>query len=463
MTRWMGGRTARQIAAIVVIAMLAAHAVTAVIWSAFDMRPGPPPDYLAPASRIGLVLWLLRTLPAEDDAAILAAASRGAVTVRQGDGEPPVLGSGEDHELLGWRQAIEAELGPDARGWTVGRAARPDGTPGDLTLGVRRGDGWLLFDVAPKTGRREKALHWISPSGLAWFIASPLLIGVVSLWATRRVVSPLTRLAAATAGLGDLKEPTPVPEEGAVEVRQVAHAFNTVTGRLRRFVVERTRMLAAVSHDLRTPLTRMRLRAETVEDEETRTKMLTDIRTMESMITATLAFIREESAQEPVERVDMAVLVQTVCDDFADAGADVRYEGPLHCAASCRPQAMQRALNNLIDNAVKLDAGVTARLEAAADGFVVTIDDDGPGIPDDQKQAVFRPFFSGEARRDESNGNVGLGLSIVRAIVLSHDGRIELSDREPSGLSVRVSIPWKQRKSEATTESAAASRAGVGR
>jgi signal transduction histidine kinase len=177
--------------------------------------------------------------------------------------------------------------------------------------------------------------------------------------------------------------------------------------------------------------------------------MLTDIRTMESMITATLAFIREEGAREPIERVDMAVLLQTVCDDFADAGADVRYEGPLHCAALCRPQALQRALNNLIDNAVKFEASVTARLEAAAEGFIVTIDDDGPGIAQDQKEAVFKPFFRGEAQRDDPHPNMGLGLWIVRAIVQSHDGRIELSDRVPNGLSVRVSIPWRQQKSGA--------------
>jgi signal transduction histidine kinase len=346
--------------------------------------------------------------------------------------------------VTGWRQAIEAELGPGLQGWTAGRENRPDRQPGNLAFVVRRDDSWLLFDVVPKTGRREKALHWVSPSGLAWFIASPLLIGVVSLWATRRVVSPLVRLAEATDGLSNLKEPTPVPEEGALEVRQVAHAFNAVTGRLRRFVIERTRMLAAVSHDLRTPLTRMRLRAETVEDEEIRTKMLTDIRTMESMITATLAFIREESAQEPVGRVDVAVLMQTVCDDFADAGAQVRYDGPLHCAASCRPQALQRALNNLIDNALKVDASATTRLSAAPQGFVVTIDDDGPGIPENKKEAVFKPFFTGDPQRDDPSGNMGLGLAIVRAIVLSHNGQIELSDREPHGLSVRLLIPWQQ-------------------
>jgi signal transduction histidine kinase len=450
--RLLGGGTTRQIASIVIVAILAAHAMTGAIWLSVDTRPGPPPEFLASALRIGLVLRLLQALPAEQDAAILAASSGAGFSVRAGAGSPPVLGSAGGHEVAGLRNAVEAALGPGVPLRAVGRQTRADRQPGNLAVLVGRGDSgdhWLQFDLDPSPGRPPKQHFWFSPGLVAWLIGSPLLLGVVSLWATRRVVSPLIRLAAATEGLGDLKDPIPVAEEGALEVRQVAHAFNAVTGRLRRFVVDRTRMLAAVSHDLRTPLTRMRLRAETVEDEETRTKMLTDIRTMESMITATLAFIREESAREAMERVDMAVLLQTVCDDFADAGAEVHYEGPLHCAASCRPQALQRALINLIDNAVKRDAGVTVSLEQEPDGFVVTIEDDGPGIPEEQKEDVFKPFFSGDSQDDDPSGSMGLGLSIVRAIVQSHNGQIELSDRAPHGLSVRLWIPWRQSETPA--------------
>jgi len=442
--RLLAGGTTRQIAAIVITAILAAHAMTgAILWSV-DTRPGPPPEFRETASRIGLVLRLLQALPAEDQATILAASSGGGFSVHEGGGDPPVLDGAGGPGPGALQQAIEQSLGPGIE-LRFGRVPRPDRQAGDLAVLVPRDGGrWLLFAIDPGAGRPPRELHWFSPGLVAWLIASPLLIGFVSLWATRSVVSPLVRLANATEGLSDLKDPSPVTEEGAAEVRQVARAFNAVTGRLRRFVVDRTRMLAAVSHDLRTPLTRLRLRAETVEDEETRTKMLSDIRTMESMITATLAFIREESGREAMERVDMAVLVQTVCDDFADAGAEVRYEGPLHCAALCRPQALQRALINLIDNAVKLDAAVTASLEQERDGFVVTIDDDGPGIPNERKGDVFKPFVSGDPRRNQPNAGTGLGLSIVQAIVQSHNGRIELADRLPHGLSVRLWIPWRQ-------------------
>jgi signal transduction histidine kinase len=163
---------------------------------------------------------------------------------------------------------------------------------------------------------------------------------------------------------------------------------------------------------------------------------------MEAMITATLAFIREEAAQESIERVDMAVLLQTICDDFNDAGSEVYYEGPLHCAASCRPQALQRALNNLIDNAVKFGATAIVRLEVSPCGIVVTVEDDGPGISDEQKEVVFKPFFRGDSAHDDlRDSGVGLGLSIVRAIIQSHNGQVDLSDRIPSGLCVRLSIP----------------------
>jgi signal transduction histidine kinase len=450
MKRLPAGGTTRQIAAIVVVAIVAAHVMTGALWLSVDTRPpGLPPEFLLPAARVGLVLRLLQALPDGEHAAILAASSDRDVSVREGTGEPPVLKRAGGLQEIFLRDAVEAALEPGALLQAVGRGFRADGQPGDLGVLVRRGERWLLFEIDPVVARPPKGHFWFSPGLIAWLIGSPLLIAVVSLWATRRVVSPLVRLAAATEGLGDLKDPVPVAEEGTLEVRQVAHAFNAVTGRLRRFVVDRTRMLAAVSHDLRTPLTRMRLRAETVEDEETRTKMLTDIRTMESMITATLAFIREESAREAMERVDMAVLLQTVCEDFEDAGAQVRYEGPLHCAASCRPQALQRALINLIDNAAKLDASVTATLEQAPDGFVITIDDDGPGIPEEQKQDVFKPFFSGDTHHDDPSGSMGLGLSIVRAIVQSHNGQIELSDRVPRGLSVRLWIPWRQAEAPA--------------
>jgi signal transduction histidine kinase len=456
MKRLLVGGTTRQIAAIVVVAIVAAHVMTGALWLSVDMRPpGLPPEFLAPAARVGVVLRLLRALPADQDAAILAAASDRDVSVREGTGEPPVLKSAGGLQEIFLRDAVDAALEPGALLQAVGRERGADGRPGDLAVLVRLGERWLLFDLDPSVARPPKGHHWFSPGLIAWLIGSPLLIAVVSLWATRRVVSPLVRLAAATEGLGDLKDPIPVAEEGTLEVRQVAHAFNAVTARLRRFVVERTRMLAAVSHDLRTPLTRMRLRAETVEDEETRTKMLTDIRTMESMITATLAFIREESARESMQRVDMAVLLQTVCDDFADAGAEVRFEGPLHCAASCRPQALQRALINLIDNAVKRDASVTVIMEQEPDGFVVTIDDNGPGIPEEQKEDVFKPFFTGDPQHDDPNGNMGLGLSIVRAIVQSHNGQIDLSDRVPHGLSVRLWIPWRQPELSAAQRTAA--------
>jgi signal transduction histidine kinase len=445
MKQLLAGGTRGQIAAIVMISLLAAHGLSAIVWFSFHMRAGPPPEFIRPASQISLVLRLLDELPAVDHAAILASAAKDGLAVREGAGALPDLDTGGDPGASGLYHALREEPGVARQVLSAGRAAffgTQSGRLGVVIGPVSHMDRWLLFEVDPNHDRRPMPLRWISPSGFASFVAVPLLVGLISLWAARRVASPLVRLATATAGVRVLQDPSPVTEEGALEVRQVAHAFNEMLAKLRRFVIDRTRMLAAVSHDLRTPLMRLRLRAETVNDAETRTKMLTDIRAMEAMITATLAFIREEAAQESIERMDMAVLLQTICDDFDDAGSQVRYEGPLHCAASCRPQALQRALNNLIDNAVKFGATAIVRLEASPCGIVITVEDDGPGISDAQKETVFKPFFRGStAQEDPQNGSVGLGLSIVRAIVQSHNGQVELYDRAPSGLSVRLSIP----------------------
>jgi signal transduction histidine kinase len=436
------GAATRQIATIVVSSLLAAYGLSALIWLTFDMRPGPPPEFLGPASQIGLVLRLLDTIPPTDRSHVLTAFASARMSVREGKDAPPVLDAPDAPPVRGLRHALNMEPGLAGRTLSVGFAAAAEGQPRSLGVVVAAGGGWLLFALAPDRHRHRFPLQWISWSGVSSFVAIPLLVGFISLWATRRVISPLERLVTATDGLGLLPDPVPVAEEGAPAVRQVARAFNSVSARLRRFVSDRTRMLASVSHDLRTPLTRLRLRTETIDDAATRQKMLNDIRTMESMITSTLAFIRGEAALEPIERVDIAVLLQTICYECDDAGNLVQYQGPPHSAASCRPQAFQRALVNLIDNALKFDASVVVRLQARAEDLIVTVEDDGPGIPDAQKGSVFQPFFRGASPPDSPDG-VGLGLSIVKAIVESHQGRIELLDRVPHGLCVRLYIPQR--------------------
>jgi hypothetical protein len=321
----------RQIATIVVGSLLTAYGLSALVWLSFDMRPGPPPEFIGPASQIGLTLRLLETLPTEDREKILAALSTRGFAVREGIGLPPVLHAQDSPQARGLKHALREELHLEDELLPVGFETRSNGDRGSLDILIARGfppDHWLLFQLPRDDDRHGIPLRWVSPSGVASFIAVPLLVGFISLWAARRVTSPLVRLAAATEGLGTLRDPAAVAEEGALEVRQVARAFNLVSESLRLFIADRTRMLASISHDLRTPLTRLRLRVEIMHDFETRKKMLNDIRTMESMISSTLAFIRDEAALEPIERVDMGVLLQTICDEFNDAGNQVTMKVP---------------------------------------------------------------------------------------------------------------------------------------
>jgi signal transduction histidine kinase len=452
MKRLLSGGATQHIAAIVIASLLAAHMLSAVVWLSFDMRPGPPPEFVRPASQIGLVLRLLDALPEEDHAAILATAVRSGLSIREGTGPLPAPLLDSDPRVHGLSHALRDERGLEHKIVALGREDLPSGPSNVFTVIANPAplrDRWLLFEFAISS---HSPLPWISPSGAASFIAIPLLVALISLWAARRVTSPLVRLAAATESLTILQDPPPVAEEGALEVRQVARALNLMTGKLRRFVSDRTRMLAAISHDLRTPLTRLRLRAETLDDVETSSKMLNDIRTMESMITSTLAFIRDEASQEALKKIDVAVLLQTVCDEFADSGSDVKYEGPLHCAVSARPLALERALNNLIDNSVKFASTVTATLNLTPSEIVIAIEDDGPGISDVEKEAVFKPFFRGDLARNDQRGGTGLGLSIVRSIVESHNGRTDLSDRLPQGLCVRLYLPRQKQDDIAASE-----------
>ncbi len=336
----------------------------------------------------------------------------------------------------------EAAL-PDVRG----RRFRPraDQPPADLTpespilLGsLALADGtWLNFGTLYLVPRPV----WTSRPFL--FIGAVTLVALaVTVWAVRRAARPLTTLAGAAERLGlDVDAPA-LAETGPREVRTASRAFNTMQQRLQRFVLDRTQMLAAISHDLRTPITRMRLRAEFVEDPTQREKMLVDLAEMEAMVAATLAFARDDPARERPQALDLAALLSAVCADAADMGAAVQYAGPERMAIRGRAAALKRAFTNLIDNAIKY--GHAARVAAAvdADAVIVTIDDDGPGLTDADRERVFEPFVRGEASRSRETGGVGLGLAVVRAAVRAHGGDVTLTNRPEGGLRATVVLPF---------------------
>jgi len=271
-----------------------------------------------------------------------------------------------------------------------------------------------------------------------------LVLLFFSIYGVRWITSPLSQMAQAAHSFGQsLSENSIVTLKGPREITQVNEVLAETAKRIRALMDERTRMLAAISHDLRTPLTRMRLRAERIDDVKTRESMLDDISSVSEMLNSTLAYLREGGRAEPVRLVDLSSLAQTICGQFSDVGHSVAYEGPGRLPFACRAQALTRALTNIVENGVKNASAVTVRLKALDGGAAeIEVADDGPGIPAELLNKVFDPFFKVDAARTSSRfgGGFGLGLSIARDVVTNHGGEIVLSNRAPHGLAVRIEL-----------------------
>ena len=273
--------------------------------------------------------------------------------------------------------------------------------------------------------------------------AAFLVIAIAGLWfwVTWTVNHPLDRFARAAERVGvDVHSP-PLPVHGPPELQRAICAFNEMQVRLQRLLTDRTLMLGAISHDLGTPLTRLRLRVETDRADD-KAKMLADIEAMQIMLTSALSFVRGVDDAEPRQVVDLDSLLQTVCDLVSDLGGNVSYGAPTRSNYYCKPQAMLRAFTNVVSNAAKYGAHAAVTLQRITDrGFVIEIQDDGPGIPDAEKTKVFEPFYRTDEARESDRQGMGLGLSIARSIILAHGGIIELRDREPHGLNVHIFLP----------------------
>jgi signal transduction histidine kinase len=307
----------------------------------------------------------------------------------------------------------------------------------DLQVAVPLPDGqWLSFATAlPESGSAFSRQFLLSMGIMA------IVILVVSVWAVRRVTAPLAAVSVAAERLGNDLNTPPMPETGTIETRQAARAFNTMQARLRGLIENRTRMLAAISHDLRTPLTLLRLRAENVENPQERDKMLATIAEMDSMVGVTLQFARDEATTELRRPTDIVALVQSIVDDMADAGMPVKMQPAEPIVYDCRPDALKRAIRNLLDNAVKYGKAVNVAIQTTPKTIEIIIDDEGPGIPEQELPRVFDPFYRLEGSRSRETGGVGLGLAIAQSIVQAHRGEIVLSNRPTAGLRARIRLP----------------------
>jgi hypothetical protein len=396
---------------------------------------------------VGLYRTIELTAP-PDRAAVLRELHHGPGLAAALSDAPPTaeLPQMPPHEARFWRLSLNLVGMPPPHHW---KEMQFLGGPiwHRLVIGLRMPDGtWL--NVAAVI---EPVRPWHSPTFLAAFLLMTVVAAGLTLWAVRRLTAPVATLAAAAEALGRDVNAPPLPEDGPLEVATAAAAFNTMAARIRRFVQDRTELLTAIGHDLRTPITRLKLRAEFIEDEEQRAKVLADLEELEAMVSATLVFGRDARTGEAVTALDISELLRTILDETGDArpeaAAKLGYDGPPHWTVRARPLGLKRALTNLVSNAVIYGGGARVRLlppasvGAAAAMLTIEIEDDGPGVPPGELERVFEPFHRGEPSRNRETGGVGLGLPIARNILRAHGGDVVLTNRASGGAKATVTLP----------------------
>lgn len=459
---------------ILLIGMLVSHALS--IWVSSDARERAVRAVggFAASQRIANLSRLIEEAPADWRARIAQALSDQTFQVALSSDTPDSLGGDEQGPAATIRDAIAGQLrewdgrqirvsvespaiasrrlegghrhGPwDGMGPMGGMMQGMMGPAFDGGFGawrsmqaaVRLSDGqWLTFSTdLPQSG---PPFSW---SSLVAFAVMGLLVLVVSAWAVRGVTAPMRTFASAADRLGRDVAAPPLAETGASEIRAAARTFNLMQSRILRLIESRTQMLAALSHDLRTPLTLLRLRTEEVENPEEREKMLATIGEMDSMISSTLAFARGEMLSEPRRRTDLSALVASIVDDMADAGMQVLMAPADPLPVECQPGAIRRVISNLIDNALKYGGRAEVSIVRAPDSMEVAVEDPGPGIPADMMEKVFQPFYRIEDSRSRETGGAGLGLAISQSIAQAHGGEIVLRNKEGGGLRASLRLP----------------------
>ncbi|WP_158811292.1 ATP-binding protein [Beijerinckia sp. L45] len=301
---------------------------------------------------------------------------------------------------------------------------------------LRLPDGTFLRFHAPNLETPVPALY----AQLGSVLILSVCVLVAALLLVRTLASPLALLARATDAIGH-GAPVLLDVHGPREVRRVARAFNAMQDRIARLITGRTEALAAVSHDLRTPIARLRLRAGFLADADDREAIEADLAEMEAMVNDLLDHLGGEDDPEKPRRTDLVTLLTTLVEDASDAGHIATYSGPDRLILDLRPRGLKRGLSNIVNNALAYGDTARVSLTRTASAVCIAIDDDGPGIPSADVDAVFEPFRRLEGSRNRSTGGTGLGLTIARQAVQREGGTITLVNRPEGGLSVRVSLP----------------------
>ena len=291
-------------------------------------------------------------------------------------------------------------------------------------------------------------LYWLlvsdTQSGLQWallvflIVSGLIFVAYVISW---QLVKPLKQLADDARRFGSDIHHETLTLKGPRELREVAANFNIMQQRIESFVDERMQLVAAISHDLKTPLTRLRLRVEHLPDDEQKRKAMADINDMNSMIQSAIAFIKQDADHEVVEKVNVTSLVQSVCDDVSDSLGPAVCQSSAGCVLNCKPIAMKRALSNVIENAVRYGQCASVDIKREGEHFKIIVKDKGPGIPENELENVFIPFYRVEKSRSRETGGVGLGLSVSRTLVREQGGEVILENGEKEGLNVTLVMP----------------------
>ena len=404
---------------------------------------------LLPA-KVASLVESLDTIPSAEEQAVITAAQRSQMRIDLLGTPLPHLVNSRDRTALVVRHRIRKLFGVRHRVIVALRGPQKDDPPEGarradegMLVEVRLRDGhWLLFTTTVPPPRTDPAAAEYSRATVAGRLAlAAVIVLLLSFLAARRLANPLSELALAVEQLGASGDAPLLIPKGPREIKVTIEAFNRMQERLRRFNEDRVHMLAAMSHDLRTALTRLKLRLEVGNNDDQKEKIIAELDGMSAMMGSVLSFARDDTKREPRNLVDLDSLVEGICEDASDAGATVTYTGSRGVTVSGRLEALRRAISNLVDNAIKYGGGSDVTLTSEAGRIVVAVEDRGPGIPRSEREKVFEPFYRIEGSRNPDTGGVGLGLSVARSIAREHGGDIVLANRKGGGLSARLELP----------------------
>lgn len=438
MSRRPRDTVARWIALTILIAMLTALAFNALFVQLAGVWARPPLTETGLLEKIAVVVRAIEASPPEQRTYLAQAMADPGFGVdwavhREVFGLPVL----QDSKFHSGENAFKHLLQGPPRPMEGYEPADWPGDNGRYALLVQLPDqSWLMFSASARS--------WGMSEGARSVVVLVLVListALVTLVATRRLARPLQHFAQGARRFGaDFRAP-PIEPVGPHEIRQAILAFNSMQAQLRHFIQDRTQMLAAISHDLRAPLTRLRLRGEFIEDADQQQRLFRDVDEMQAMINTALAFFRDDARLEQATQLDLAELLQTLIDDYRDQAIDITFRGPPRLVYFGRPLGLKRVMTNLVDNAIHYGVAPEIELLHNSTEVVVRVLDRGPGIPAEHREQVFLPFYRLEGSRNKSTGGTGLGLSTARAIVLEHGGTLTLAERQGGGLEAVVVLP----------------------